>query len=84
MHQTDLCKLIVVRKRAPAKFHLYDLAQDPRERTRIDESQLDLVKRLFQGLLVYFDSFKEVAAQCDKVVMDRALEERLKALGYIR
>ena len=54
------------------------------ESTRIDDIHLDLVKSMFQGLLEYYEDFKEVRAKSDQVVMDKALEERLKALGYIR
>ncbi len=80
----DFFKLIVVRKPSPTKFHLYDIAQDPHESTRIDDTHLDLVKSLFQGILAYYADFKEVPVKSDQVVMDKALEERLKALGYIR
>lgn len=80
----DFYKLIVIRKPSPPKFHLYDLAADPYERNRLDEARLDLVKNLFRSIRSYYKDFAEVPAKSSKVVMDKALEERLKALGYIR
>jgi arylsulfatase A-like enzyme len=80
----DFFKLIAIRSQAPLRFLLFDLEQDPLETNNLNENRPDLVRSLFQQILDYYNDFKEVEAKSDKVVMDKELEAKLKALGYIR
>ena len=80
----DFYKLIAFRSASSPKLHLFDLEQDKHEITNLDKTHTNLVRSLFQKILDYYDNFKEVKVKSDKVVMDSALEEKLKALGYIR
>lgn len=79
----DYFKLIVNRKTSPPKTSIFNWQEDILEKKNLEKSQSELLRAMFQRILDYYDNFKAVAATSDKVVMDKALEERLKALGYI-
>jgi arylsulfatase A-like enzyme len=80
----DFFKLILNRKPSPPRSFLFDLAGDGQEQTNLETEEADRLRRMFQSILDYYDNFKEIPLKSDQVIMDKALEERLKALGYIR
>jgi hypothetical protein len=60
------------------------MAADSSETQNLEKSEAARLREMFQSILKYYDNFKEIPLKSDQVIMDKALEERLKALGYIR
>jgi arylsulfatase A-like enzyme len=80
----DFYKFILNRRPSPPKTFLFDLAEDVRETKNLENTQPAREREMFQSILEYYENFKEVALKSDKIVLDKALEEKLRALGYIR
>jgi len=79
----DFSKLIVNRKPKQPKMMLFDLQNDPSETKNLEKDNPGIVRTLFQNIVDFYNNFKEIALKSEQVKMDKALEERLKALGYI-
>jgi len=79
----DLYKIIVNRRSSPPKISLFNLENDPFERTGLEETDSKLVRELFNSILEHYQNFMPVQAKSQRVIIDKNLEERLKALGYI-
>ncbi len=80
----DFFKLILNRKPSPPKTFMFEMVEDVRETQNLEKAEAARLRQMFQSILDYYDNFKEVIIKSDQVIMDSALEERLKALGYIR
>jgi len=80
----DFLKLILNRKPSPPRNFLFDMLDDVHESRNLENTEPARLREMFQSILEYYDNFKEISLKSDQVLMDKALEERLKALGYIR
>jgi arylsulfatase A-like enzyme len=68
------------------RIELYDLENDPMETTNLasQAKYRSLCLQLTREILNKYENARIERDEKDKVVMDSSLEERLKALGYIR
>lgn len=79
----NLFKLIVNRKTPSPKIFLFDLEKDPLEKNNLGESYSQLVRELFNSILEHYQNFQLVQGRSERANIDKKLEERLRALGYI-
>jgi arylsulfatase A-like enzyme len=79
----DFYKIIVNRRSSPPKISLFNLRNDPLERISLEEAKSKLVRELFNSILEHYQNFKPVQGKSQRAIIDKKLEERLKALGYI-
>ncbi len=80
----DLYKIIVNRRSSPPKILLFNLEDDPLEKTSLEGTNSKLVRELFSSILEHYQNFEPIKGKSQKVIIDKELRERLKALGYIR
>jgi arylsulfatase A-like enzyme len=73
------------RNKIPPGIELYDLLKDPGEKNNLAESELSLAQELIEKLNPYYREASKIKEGVIKtVVEDKSLEERLRALGYIK
>lgn len=68
------------------KIELYDIKNDPGETknlARISKNR-NLCIKLIREIIAIYDKAKEGKKKKDEIVLDSSLEERLRALGYIK
>jgi arylsulfatase A-like enzyme len=79
----DFYKIIVNRRSSPPKISLFNLEKDPLERRDLEGAKSKLVRELFNSISEHYQNFKPVQGKSQRAIIDKKLEERLKALGYI-
>jgi arylsulfatase A-like enzyme len=66
-----------------APVELFDLKEDPGERHNLVGAKGEIVRRMIAELQPYLDAAKAKTSG-SKALVDRELEERLRALGYVK
>lgn len=66
-----------------APIELFDLEQDPQEKRNLASEKGEIARRMLDELQPYIQSAKRQGLG-QKALMDKELEERLRALGYIK
>jgi len=64
-------------------IELFDLSQDPLERRNLANQEGEVARRMLQQAQTFLQAAKREGVS-KKALMDRELEERLRALGYIK
>lgn len=67
----------------PVKLELYHLKNDPLEEENLSHKERSVTQELLQRLNVLLSESKDRKVQ-EKAIIDEELEERLRALGYIK
>jgi len=78
-------KLIIEKSKDGVKsIEAYDLARDPHERNNIFKRTQTLREEIMQELNAYYAEKAKLQRNKQRIRMDKELEEKLKALGYLR
>jgi arylsulfatase A-like enzyme len=67
----------------PPPVELYDLRTDPQERKNLANQEGEVARRMLQQAQTFLQAAKREGFS-KKALMDKELEERLRALGYIK